>query len=274
MSPDAEISCGSRISSMSCVPSRTSRAAIETSGLAIGYPQKPVGRDITLRLAEGEILCLLGPNGSGKSTLLKTLLGLLPARAGQVRVLGRPLAEWPRRELARRLGYVPQAHSGEFPFTVEEIVLMGRSSHLSRYAVPGPHDRQVAHECLATLGIEALAQEPFTQISGGERQLALIARALAQQPSILIMDEPTASLDFGNQLRVLEKIRKLKQEGLAILLCTHQPEHAARLADRVALFRDGALHATGAPQALLTAPRLAWLYGLEEAELRAWSPMF
>jgi len=249
-------------------------AAIATDGLGIGYGQKQVGHDITLRLAEGEILCLLGPNGSGKSTLLKTLLGLLPAHAGSVDVLGRPLAQWPRRELARQLGYVPQAHSGEFPFTVEEIVLMGRTAHMPRYAVPGAEDRRIAHESLDTLGIRALAPEPFTHISGGERQLALIARALAQQPSILIMDEPTASLDFGNQLRVLEKIRRLKQEGLAILLCTHQPEHAARLADRVALFKDGTLHATDAPAALLTVPRLAWLYGLEEEELRAWSAGF
>lgn len=248
--------------------------AIATQGLGIGYGRKQVGRDITLQLAEGEILCLLGPNGSGKSTLLKTLLGLLPAQAGQLHVLGRPLAEWPRRELARRLGYVPQAHGGEFPFTVEEIVLMGRSSHMPRYAVPGAEDRRIARESLDTLGIGALAQEPFTHISGGERQLALIARALTQQPAILIMDEPTASLDFGNQLRVLEKIRRLRHEGLAILLCTHQPEHAARLADRVALFRDGTLHATGTPDALLTVQRLAWLYGLEEDELRAWTAGF
>ena len=248
--------------------------AIATQGLGIGYGRKQVGHDITLQLAEGEILCLLGPNGSGKSTLLKTLLGLLPAQAGQLHVLGRPLAEWPRRELARRLGYVPQAHSGEFPFTVEEIVLMGRTAHMPRYAVPSAEDRRIARESLDTLGIGALAQEPFTHISGGERQLALIARALAQQPAILIMDEPTASLDFGNQLRVLEKIRRLRHEGLAILLCTHQPEHAARLADRVALFRDGTLHATGTPDVLLTVQRLAWLYGLEEDELRAWTAGF
>src|SRR5690606_33730930 len=226
------------------------------------------------RLREGEILCLLGPNGSGKSTLLKTLLGLLAPQAGQIRVLGRPLPDWSRRDLARRLGYVPQAHSGEFAFTVEEIVLMGRSSHISRYAVPGPRDRAIAADCLETLGIRALASQPFTQVSGGERQLALIARALAQQPSILIMDEPTASLDFGNQLRVLEKVRRLKHEGMAILLCTHQPEHAARLADRVALFKDGTLHAADTPAALLTVPRLAWLYGLEEEELRTWTAGF
>src|SRR5690606_16646097 len=131
--------------------------AIDTRGLAIGYPGKPVGRDIDLRLREGEILCLLGPNGSGKSTLLKTLLGLLAPQAGQIRVLGRPLPDWSRRDLARRLGYVPQAHSGEFAFTVEEIVLMGRSSHISRYAVPGPRDRAIAADCLETLGIRALA---------------------------------------------------------------------------------------------------------------------
>lgn len=263
MSQASFAAAAARMSDSSC--------AIATQGLDIGYGRKQVGRDITLQLAEGEILCLLGPNGSGKSTLLKTLLGLLPAQGGQLHVLGRPLAEWPRRGLARRLGYVPQAHSGEFPFTVEEIVLMGRTSHMPRYAVPGAEDRRIARESLDTLGIGALAQEPFTHISGGERQLALIARALAQQPAILVMDEPTASLDFGNQLRVLEKIRRLKHEGLAILLCTHQPEHAARLADRVALFRDGTLHATGAPDALLTVQRLAWLYGLEEDALRAWT---
>lgn len=239
---------------------------LETRGLAIGYRHRPVGEGIDLTLEADEVLCLLGPNGGGKTTLFRTLLGILPPLAGTARVLGRSLGDWPRAALATRLAYVPQSHAGLFAFTVEEVVLMGRTARLPRFATPSAHDRAVARDCLARLGIDHLAARIYTEISGGERQLALIARALAQEATVLILDEPTASLDFGNQLRVLKEIDALKARGFSILMSTHQPEHALRVADRIALLKAGRMVGQG-PRALLTADALAALYGADTAEV-------
>jgi iron complex transport system ATP-binding protein len=235
---------------------------LAAQGLAIGYRHRPVGEDIDLVLDAGEVLCLLGPNGSGKTTLFRTLLGILPPLAGTVRVMGRPLGDWPRAALATRLAYVPQSHAGLFAFTVEEVVLMGRTARLPRFATPSAHDHALARACLARLGVGHLAARVYTEISGGERQLALIARALAQEAAILILDEPTASLDFGNQLRVLQEIETLKARGLSILMSTHQPEHALRVADRIALLKGGRIVAQG-PRAVASADALAALYGAD-----------
>ena len=167
------------------------------------------------------------------------------------------------------MGYVPQAHAGLFPFTVEDVVLMGRAARVGRFSAPGAADRQVARHCLELLGIARLRASVYTAISGGERQLALIARALAQEPSLLVMDEPTASLDFGNQIRVLEHIGRLRAGGMAVLMSTHQPEHALRIADRVALLGGGRLQAIGAPRATATPAALAALYGVSESAVAA-----
>lgn len=237
---------------------------LQARGLAVGYRQRQVARDITLDIAHGQTLCLLGPNGSGKTTLFKTLLGLLPPLAGELHLRGQPVAGWSRADFARHVGYVPQAHHGIFPFTVEEVVLMGRCARIGRFASPSAHDRQVATRCMELLGIAALARRSYTAISGGERQLALIARALAQEPALLVMDEPTASLDFGNQIRVLEQMSQLRSAGIAILLSTHQPEHALRCADRIALLANGGIVAIGAPASTATPARLAGLYGVSE----------
>ncbi len=239
---------------------------LEARGLAIGYRHHPVGEGIDLALDAGEVLCLLGPNGGGKTTLFRTLLGILPPLAGTVRVAGRPLADWSRSPLATQLAYVPQSHAGLFAFTVEDVVLMGRTARLARFSTPSAHDRDIARACLARLGIGHLAERIYTEISGGERQLALIARALAQEATILILDEPTASLDFGNQLRVLKEIDALKAQGLSILMSTHQPEHALRVADRVALLKTGRIVEQG-PRALATAETLAALYGADAGEV-------
>ncbi|ODU50679.1 MAG: ABC transporter [Thiobacillus sp. SCN 63-374] len=239
---------------------------LEAEGLAIGYRHRPVGEGIDLALDAGEVLCLLGPNGGGKTTLFRTLLGILPPLAGAVRVAGRALSDWSRQALAKQLAYVPQSHAGLFAFTVEEVVLMGRTARLPRFSTPSARDREMARACLARLGIGHLAERIYTEISGGERQLALIARALAQEAAVLILDEPTASLDFGNQLRVLKEIDALKRQGLAILMSTHQPEHALRAADRIALLKAGRIVGQG-PRALATADRLAELYGADAGDV-------
>jgi iron complex transport system ATP-binding protein len=166
-------------------------------------------------------------------------------------------------ERALRIAYVPQAHAAPFPFTVRDVVLMGRAAHLRAFAMPGERDRAIADAALESLGITGLADTPCTEISGGERQLALIARALAQQARIIVMDEPTANLDYGNQMRLLAHIRTLAGQGLAIVLSTHNPDHALQVADRVALLKDGTLMALGAPAATLTPQRLKDIYGID-----------
>src|SRR5215471_10873699 len=233
---------------------------LEARDLAIGYPRHLVGRDIALTLTPGEILCLLGPNGAGKTTLFRTLLGLQPPLGGTVLVDGAPLAELAPAEIARRLAYVPQAHVTEFSYTVLDVVLMGRTARLKAFASPGAHDERIAREKLETLGIGELATHDYTRISGGQRQLALIARALAQEAPILVLDEPTASLDFGNQALVLARIRDLAREGFGIVLSTHDPDHALMVATCVAIIADGGLRAVGPPEQVVTAETLSAIY--------------
>lgn len=235
---------------------------LEARSLSFGYGRKIVGRDVGLEVRPGEVVCLLGPNGSGKTTLFKTLLGLLPVMAGEVRLGGRPLHELARDEIARRVAYVPQAHAAHFPFRVLDMVVMGRTAHMPLFSAPTREDRTKAMEALETLGIADLADTEYTRISGGQRQLALVARALAQNAPAIVMDEPTASLDFGNQVTVLSEITRLASRGLAVLLSTHDPDHAFGIGTRVALIDGGSLFDQGSPDQVLTPERLHQVYGV------------
>jgi iron complex transport system ATP-binding protein len=239
----------------------TERLRVER--LVFGYPGRVVGRDVSFSLAAGQVLCLLGPNGSGKTTLFRTLLRLLEPQGGGVQVDGASIAEWPRRRLARVFGYVPQAQLGTFPFTAREVVLMGRTAHVGLFGAPSAHDRRQADAALEALGIAHLADRPYPEMSGGERQLALVARALAQDPTILIMDEPTASLDFGNQVRVLAHVQSLARRGIAIVLSTHDPDQTFLCADLVALLHEGRLARLGPPADVITAATLREIYGVD-----------
>ena len=230
-------------------------------GLTIGYRDRVVGRGLDVSLAQNEVLALLGPNGSGKTTLLKTLLGLLKALAGEALIDGRPISTYSAPERARRIAYVPQSHAPTFAFTVETVVLMGRTAHGSLFSRPSAADRQVTAHALERFGIAALKERPYTMISGGERQLVLLARALAQEPRFIVLDEPTASLDFGNQGKVMRELRALAAAGHGILFTTHDPNHALRAADRAFLMRDGRRLAEGGVRDVLTRARLENLYG-------------
>jgi iron complex transport system ATP-binding protein len=236
---------------------------LSVENLAFGYRDKTVGSKVSFTLDAGEVLCLLGPNGAGKTTLFKTILGLLAPLDGAVRADGAPIHRWSRQELARLFGYVPQAQPGFFPFTVSEVVLMGRTARIGLFQSPSATDLKVADELLGLLGIHALADRPYTEVSGGERQLALIARALAQEPKVLVMDEPTASLDFGNQVRVLSEIKTLANRGIAVILSTHDPDQAFLCAQRVAILHRGGLAHVGTPTAVITPPVLRAVYGVE-----------
>src|SRR5215813_7922045 len=229
--------------------------------LTIGYSDRVVGRGLNVALERGEVLALLGPNGGGKTTLLKTLLGILAPRAGEVAIGGRSLAGISIRERARVIAYVPQVHVPTFAFTVDSVVLMGRTAHGNLFSRPSARDRMVAARVLDQFGIAHLAPRPYTMISGGERQLVLLARALAQEPQFVVLDEPTANLDFGNQGKVMREIRALAGAGHGILFTTHDPNHALRAADRAYLLRAGERVAEGTVGTVLTRERLEDLCG-------------
>ena len=236
---------------------------LEARGLAFGFPGRSVGRDFSFTLAEEEVVCVLGPNGGGKTTLFRTLLGLLPAQAGQVLLAGAPLARMPRAAIARLAGYVPQGYAGHFAYTVRELVLMGRIAHMGPFSSPGKHDREVASRVLESLNIGHLADRPLTEVSSGERQLAYVARALAQEPRLLIMDEPTASLDFGNQVRVLQGIASLAARGMSVLFASHDPDHAFLAAHRALLIAEGRLLQIGAPREVIRPDTLRQMYDVD-----------
>ncbi len=238
---------------------------LAAESLDFGYPGQSVGHGVSLQLAAGEVLALLGPNGSGKTTLFKTLLGLLPKQGGRLLLDGADLETLPREVVAQRVSYVPQAHGTFFPYSVREVVLMGRTAHLGLFAVPSRRDRELADEAIARMGLTPLADAAYTRISGGERQLVLIARALAQAATLMVMDEPTANLDFGNQLRVLERIRALAADGIGVLLSTHDPDQVFLCANRVALLRGGKLLACGSPREVMSDASLRELYGVDVA---------
>jgi iron complex transport system ATP-binding protein len=231
--------------------------------LAFGYPERPVGRSVSLVVEPGDVLCLLGPNGCGKTTLFKTLLGLLPPQGGQVILGDSDLAALPRQEIARRIAYVPQAQGAPFPYTALDIVLMGRTAHRGLFSGPTRADRELAWHALDELGIADLAHRDVTRLSGGQRQLVIIARAIAQAAPLIVMDEPTAALDFGNQVVVLTEVRRLASKGVGIVLSTHDPDHAFAVGKRVALMHAGAVKAEGPAGDVLTPERLRAVYGVD-----------
>lgn len=236
---------------------------IEARDLSVGHAGLPVLRGVGLRHHGGRVVCLLGPNGVGKTTLFRTLLGLIPPISGDILLSGRPLATLSPRERAAYLAYVPQSLTSPFAYSALDIVLMGAAARLGPFARPGPVEVQAAMGALEHLGIADLAQRDVTRLSGGQRQLVLVARALAQATPTVVMDEPTASLDLANRRRVEAAIRDLAGAGSLVILSTHDPNQAALLAEEALLVGHGGILAAGPSQQVLTAELLSQLYGTE-----------
>jgi len=236
---------------------------LEINNLNCGYAGKNIVRDISFAMETGEILCILGPNGVGKTTLFKTILGFLPRQQGEVLLDGTDVGSWPRKKLAKMMAYVPQAHNMPFPFSVMDVVVMGRTAHLDTLASPGKKDYKIAEETIESLEMGYLKDSSYTEISGGERQMVLIARALAQQPKILVMDEPTSNLDFGNQTRVLNQINKLKERDIGIIMTSHFPDHAFLCSSKVVLMQKGKIYHIGDSKDTVTEENLRKTYGIE-----------
>ena len=240
---------------------------ISANGVELQYGGRVLFKDVNVNFTKGNCYGLIGANGAGKSTFLKTLLGLQPALRGEVYWQQQPLSAYTPAELARNIAYVPQAHQHLFPFLVQDMVLMGRSAFLKWYQTPTSEDKDLALFALAGLQIEHLAKRYYPELSGGEKQLVLIARAIAQQAKLLVMDEPTASLDFGNQIRVLEKIKQLQAQNIALLITTHNPQQAMYLAENILLLDQEYGFQQGSQKLLLTLENLAKIYRTSVSQL-------
>lgn len=236
--------------------------SLSARNVSFSYGERPVLRDISFDVNPGQLVSVLGPNGTGKTTLFRCLLGLLQPKAGTVQVNGQDIARMRAQELARAIAYIPQAHAPAFNYTALEMVLMGASARLGPFASPGAEEKQAALAAMEKLGVADFAGRDYMRLSGGERQLILIARALAQRSRVLIMDEPTANLDYGNQMRVMERVTALARDGYAILQSTHSPEQAFLFSDGILAMKDGLVLADGRPQDVLTAELIETLYGV------------
>lgn len=239
------------------------------TGVSFAYGPRPVVTDASLKVAAGRIVGLLGPNGSGKSTLLRLAAGLLRPRAGAVRLAGRDVGSLRRAEVARRVALLPQDGALPDAFTGRELVLLGRTPHLGRFAAEGPTDRAIVERALALADAAPFADRRLGELSGGERQRLLLARVLAQEPDLLLLDEPTAHLDLAHQLATLDLVRRLaREEGLAVLAVFHDLNLAAEYCDELVLLVDGRIAATGPPAATVTADVLQTVFGVRPLVVR------
>jgi len=236
---------------------------LRMTGAGLGYNGKAIVHDVDLEIRSGDILCLLGQNGAGKTTLFRTMLGFIRPVYGTISVNGRDLSRLSPKEVAGFVSYVPQSYAMPFSYKVRDVVLFGRTAHLGLFAAPGRKDRSIAMECLEILDMAHLADRSFNELSGGERQMVVIARALAQQARFMILDEPASNLDYGNQVRVIRKIRELAARSIGILMATHHPDHAFMTASRVAVLSNGRLCHNGSPDAMLTPGTLKSVYGVD-----------
>lgn len=237
---------------------------LEVRELRFAYRKDLVLDGVNLNLNAGEILILLGPNGCGKSTLLKCINKILKPFGGVVLLDGKEILKMEEKEVSKLFGYVPQDHKPPFPYKVIDFVLLGRTPHIGLFSTPSKRDYEIAIESLRIVGIESFADRAYTELSGGERQLVLIARALASEAKILLLDEPTAHLDFKNTHRVLETIRRLvKERNLSAIITLHDPNLAQKYGDRIALVHNRKIECIGFPEEIITEELIRRVYGVE-----------
>ena len=236
-------------------------AMLAVEGLGFAYAENQVFSNVSFTVKKGSLCGLFGPNGSGKSTLFKCCLGLLKSSAGAVHVDGKSINALSTAEMARLVAYVPQEHTPPFPFLAQEIVLMGRSPHLGGVFGLKAKDREIDHNAMERLGILHLANKVYTQLSGGQRQLVLIARALAQDTPFVMLDEPTSALDFRNQMLIWQMLREIADSGTTVFACAHDPNHVSWFCDDLVVINQGTVAATGKPELILNQELLQNLYG-------------
>lgn len=225
--------------------------------------KRDIFRDVSFSLKTGEIFCIIGPNGTGKSTLMKCMIDILEYQDGIARLDGTDIRTIDRKTLAKRIAYVPQGYQVAFPYTVLEYVIMGRAPYISPFSSPEEKDLEIAVMAIQEAGIMHLIDKSINEISGGEHQMALIARALAQQPELLLLDEPTSHLDFGNQMQVLSLIERLKDRGITIVMTSHFPDHAFMVSDVVGIMKDGSFTTIGPAEKVITNDSLKETYHVD-----------
>ncbi|MDD2389243.1 MAG: heme ABC transporter ATP-binding protein [Desulfobacterales bacterium] len=236
--------------------------AINASALTYAYGQSSVLNDISFSVRKSDFFIIIGPNGSGKTTLMKILAGIERPASGTVEIMNRPLHGYSRKDLARIVAFVPQTVSMDFPFTVLEVVLMGRSPHLGMLGLHERKDLDIAVQALAFTGVEHLAGRSIAQLSGGERQRVFIARAICQEPDVIFLDEPTAALDLAHQVRVMDLMEKMKHEkGITVVMVSHDVNLAAMYGDQLLLIKEGKIVSLGRPDEVLTFETLETAYG-------------
>lgn len=232
---------------------------------SIGYePACPLQEQVNLTVESGEVCCVLGPNGCGKSTLVNTMLGLQPLLAGSITADGEDMCAWPAAKLAGHVAYVAQTHTQPFPYLVKDVVMLGRSGKVGKLGgQPSRRDINIVENAMEEMGIRHLRDTPYVDISGGELQLVMFARALAQQPQLLILDEPTSALDYGNAVRIIKKVRAMAQAGYAVLMITHSPDHAFMTQANVALFSHSGPMTFGPAPEVITRANIQRAYGID-----------
>lgn len=236
---------------------------MKIENLHFSYGSREVLKGVSFGIDDSGFVSVLGPNGAGKSTLFRCMLGLLEPSEGSVHICGRNIRQMPPAELSHRVAYIPQSHTPVFNFSVFDMVLMGTTAQLSRFSSPGKKEAQLAEAAMERIGISHLRDRGCGNISGGELQLALIARAIAQQAKILVMDEPSASLDYGNKLRLMETVKGLTREGYTVIQSTHDPDQAYLYSDQILALYDGKLLARGTPQETISSSLISRLYGVD-----------
>ncbi|MGB9936112.1 MAG: ABC transporter ATP-binding protein [Methanobacterium sp.] len=219
--------------------------------------------DINFEVEKGDVFCILGANGTGKTTLIKCLNGLMKLNSGKVLLEGKDIYSLNHSQRAKNIGYIPQMHNSTFPFTILDVVLMGRAPHLDIFSSPSKKDIEIAENALKSLNIYHMKDKPYTEISGGEQQLVFIARVLTQEPSVLLLDEPTSHLDFGNQIRTLNIIEKLSKNGLSVVMSSHFPDHAFISATKVAIMKGTEFIDIGSPEEVITKENMEKAYGIK-----------